>query len=104
MQYGREKTTYFLDDKGSKISTISKYRMGVSEKPLKHYQIRIHIKDVQDEMREFIKFSDELARYRKNGTLMVDKDDPSTKPAFIVEYPKEDIDGSFFIIKNYCLR
>lgn len=103
MQFGTEKTTFPLDSKGSTISTINKYRNGAVEKALKHFRIRVHVKNSQDEMTEFIRFTDELDRCRKNGTLTSDREDASTKPAFIIDYPKENIDGSYFIIKSYCL-
>ena len=54
-------------------------------------------------MVEFMRFTDEVAACRANGTLGIDKDDPSTKPAFVIDYPSKDIDGSYFIIKCYAV-
>lgn len=103
MQYGSSKTTYPLDKKGSTIASISKYRNGETEVAMKHFRIRVKVYSAQDEMTEFIRFTDELDRCRKNGTLTYDKEDSSTRPSFIIEYPKENIDNSYFIIKNYCI-
>ncbi len=103
MKYGTQKTTFALDNRGSTIASISKFRNSEVEKVMKHYRIRVHIKNAQEEMTEFIRFTDELDRCRKNGTLTYDKEDNSTRPAFIIDYPKENIDNSYFIIKNYCV-
>ena len=102
MQYGVEKTIEDLDD-GSTISSIDKYRKGKSANTVKHFRIRIKIYTSQQEMTEFINFTEELAKYRLDKILVTDREDPSTKPAFIIEYPKEDVDGSYFIVKNYCI-
>lgn len=103
MKYGTTTTTFSLDNKGSTISTISKYRNGDTEKVMKHFRIRVKVFTPQDEMTEFIRFTDELSRCRKNGTLTWDREDASTRPSFIIDYPKENIDNSYFIIKNYTV-
>lgn len=103
MKFGSEKTIFPLDVKGSTISTIVKYRNGDSERVMKHYRIRVKVSSALDEMTEFIRFTDELSRCRKNGTLTYDKEEPSTRPSFIIDYPKENIDNSYFIIKNYTV-
>jgi hypothetical protein len=103
VSFGTTRTVYPLDEKGSTIATISKSRNGDIERVIKHYRIRVKVGSPQDEMTEFIRFTDELSRCRKNGTLTYDRDDNSTRPSFIIEYPKENVDNSYFIIKNYCV-
>lgn len=103
MRFGSETTTYPLDNKGSTIATVKKVRNGETEKVIKHYRIKVHVRNSQEEMMEFMRFTEELSRCRKNGTLTHDKEDTSTRPAFIIEYPRYDVDGSYFVTKNYCV-
>ncbi len=103
MNYGSEKTIHSLDKRGSTISTTQKYRRGEIDKVMKHYSIKVLVKDSREEMVEFMRFTDEISRCRKNGTLTYDKDDTTTKASFIIEYPKENTDGSYFITKSYTV-
>lgn len=103
MKYGTEKTTYPLDDDGSALVSIKKYRNGNVERTFRHYRIRIHVAGPKEELAEFIRFTEEIARCRQNNTLSVDKEDASTRPSFIIEYPSKDIDGSYFVIKSYTV-
>lgn len=102
MQYGTEKTTVTADD-GSSVTTIAKYREGERERIIRHYRLRVRVRSSQDEMTEYIRFTEELSRCRQNNILTYDREDASTRPAFIIDYPKNDVDGSYFVIKNYCV-
>ncbi len=103
MNFGTEKTIFALDNKGSTLTNIAKYRNGDAEKVMKHYKVRVKVHSSQDEMTEFMRFTDEVERCRKNGTLTWDKDDPLTRPVFMIDYPKENRDNSYFIIKSYTI-
>lgn len=103
MKDGTDSTTIALDDKGSSISTVKKYRHGNVEKAWRRYYIKVIVRNSQEEMTEFMRFTDELAKCRNNGTLTWDREDNATRPSFIIDYPKENRDGSYIIIKNYCV-
>ena len=90
-------------DYGTERSTIRVYRNGEETRTLKHYKVRVKVNTTQDEMTEFIRFTDQLNDLRSKGNLTFDKEDPSTRPAFIIDYPKDNIDGSYFIIKSYTI-
>jgi hypothetical protein len=99
--YGTEKTTSTLN--GNEIADVVKYRRGEIAVRLRNYRVKVKVVNAQDEMSEFIRFTDELAKLRQQGKLTVDKDDATTFPAFIIQYPREDVDGSYFIIKSYTV-
>jgi hypothetical protein len=100
-EYGTESTTYKIGN--AQITKISKFRKGEETICLKHYRTRVKVNSSQDEMTEFIKFTDELAKYREQEKLVVDKDDSSTTPAFEFDFPKENRDGSYFIVKRFTI-
>lgn len=99
--YGTEKTTSTLS--GDIIAELVKYHKGQPANRLRSFRIRVKVTSAQEEMSEFIRFTDELSKLRQQGKLTVDKEDPTTFPAFIIKYPKEDMDGSYFIIKSYTV-
>ena len=88
---------------GSERVIIRFYEAGEVIRKMKHYKVRVKINGSQDEMTEFIRFTDKMGEYRKAGKLVVDKNDPTTRPSFVLDYPKDDIDGSYFIIKCYTI-
>lgn len=84
------------------ITTVRKFRLGAETVCLKHYRTRVKVTNSQEEMTEFIKFTQELAELRAQNKLIVDKEDSSTRPAFEFDYPKED-KGSYFVVKNFTI-
>jgi hypothetical protein len=101
IEFGTEKTTTIVN--GNQIANVVKYRRGEVAVTLRNYRIRIKVINAQDEMSEFIRFTDELAKLRRQGKLSVDPDDPTTFPGFFIEYPKHDADGSYFVVKSYTV-
>ena len=99
-EFGTEATTIKIGN--AMITTIKKYRQGEETIALKHYRTRIKVNNSQQEMTEFIKFTQELADLRNHNKLIVDREDPSTRPAFEFDFPKED-KGSWFIIKVFTV-
>ena len=94
------KTNFPIDDNSTIVdTTINNGTYGT--KTTRTYRIRIHVKNSQEEMTEYIKFTNEVSDLRKKNKLTVDKDDSLSHPSFVIQYPKENIDGSYFIIKNY---
>lgn len=100
-EYGTEKTTSTTN--GDQISEVVKYRRGEPVRTLRSYRVKVRVSGSQDEMSEFIRFTDELTKLRYKSKLAVDREDPDTFPAFILQYPKDDADGSYFIIKCYTV-
>lgn len=103
MKYGTTKTTYLLSNLGTTMVKVEKYRNEEVERSMKQYRVRVKVNGSQDEMTEYIRFTDEVAKLREEGALTYDKEDPSTRPMFIIDYPKENIDGSYFVIKCYTI-
>ena len=103
MQYGNTKTTYPIDESGSTITTIDTYWRDQLTKAIKQYRIRVKVYNHEEELAEYIRFTDDIAKHRCEGTLTCDKEDMTTKPSFVIDYPKDNIDNSWFIIKSYCV-
>lgn len=101
MIHGTEKTTFEVGE--STLSDIKKYNGVYGDKAIRSYRIKIKVLDTQQEMAEYLAFSKELSSLRKDNKLTVDKDDTTTYPAFIIQYPKIDVDGSYFIVKCYTV-
>lgn len=99
--FGTEKTTSTLGD--NQIADVVKYRRGEVAVRLRNYRVKVKVINSQDEMGEFIRFTDELAKLRQQGKLTVDRDDATTYPAFVIQYPREDLDGSYFVVKCYTV-
>lgn len=91
-------------DFGTERTSIKIYRNGETARTLKHYKIRTKVTNSQEEMTEFIRFTSEVGKHRDDNTLAVERDDPSTRPSFVLEYPKENIDGSYFVIKCWTIE
>lgn len=102
MKHSTTKTSRNTED-GSVISDIVIDNGDYGQKSIRNYRIRVKVLNAQEEMTEYIRFTKELAELRDRKNLTVDKDDPSTHPAFIIHYPKEDIDGSYFVVKSYTV-
>ena len=102
MKFRTEKTTYPIDANSSMSDSV-KYHNGLAEKAVRSYRVRVKVGSSKEEMTEFIRFMEDISKLRGEGKLTVDRDDTDTYPAFIVHYPKEDIDGSWFVIKCYSV-
>jgi hypothetical protein len=103
MNYGSTKTIYPIDESGSTIVRVETYWRGSVTKVHMQYRIRVKVYSAKEELTEYLKFTDEIANRRKDGTLAYDRDDMSSRPSFIIEYPKENVDGGYFIIKSYTV-
>lgn len=66
------------------------------------YRDQLKVADSQEEMTEFLRFTGMLAELRSTNKLYVDWDDKSTHPWFGYRYPKEDVDGAYFVSMNWC--
>lgn len=102
MLYGTERTTTTLDDQGSTLTVINKIREGRTVKTFKQYNVRVKVRDSKEEMAEYLKHAESIRGLRTSGQLVIkDNDDNTLVPSFRIEYPKSDIDGSYFIIKSW---
>lgn len=102
MRYGVEKTTIVINENLS-LTDIKKIKDSEPYATWRQYRIRVSVRNSQEEMAEFIRFTKEIAERKVKAKLICDKHDPSTFPAFIIEYPKND-QGSYFIIKRYTVE
>lgn len=102
MKFGSETTTYPINDVGSSIADYKHYRVGSLDQAIRTYRISLKVRNSQEEMTEFIRFTTELAQLRKDKKLAYSKD-VALQPAFIIQYPKEDIDGSYYVVKCYSV-
>lgn len=102
MLYGTERTTTTLDDQGSTLTVINKIREGRTVKTFKQYNVRVKVRDSKEEMAEYLKHAESIRGLRTSGQLVIkDNDDNTLVPSFRIEYPKTDMDGSYFIIKSW---
>ena len=101
MKYGTREQTNQIDSEGSTLSSLKVYNGGEVVKDLVKHKMRVKVADVKQEMIEFMKFSDDIRRKREAHTLVVLKDDPTTLPAFVVEFPEFNSDDSYFVILQW---
>lgn len=101
IKYGTEKTITPIDTDSS-ITTIKKIDKGEPYKVMRQYRIRVSVRNAQEELTEFVRFTTELTKLRKEKKLAIDANDPLTTPHFMVDYPKQDL-GNWFIIKCYTV-
>lgn len=86
-----------------KVSTVvEEVFKGEVTKTFQQYSIRVKVDNSQGETAEYLKFTDKLRELRDNKKIYVDADDRQTIPAFMIHYPKKNIDGSYFVILNWC--
>jgi hypothetical protein len=101
IEFGTESTIYVIGN--TAITKIQKYRQGEETVSIKNFKTRVKVYNSKEEMAEFIKFTDEISKLRAENKLIVDRDDPSTRPAFVIEFPKENIDNGYFVIKCFTI-
>jgi hypothetical protein len=101
MRFGRTKETTTLDEYGSTITVIRNIRNFETMHTYKQFTNRSKVKDAKEEMVEFMKHSDNVRQKKLAGVLVIKDDDKSLQPHFVVEYPKHDIDGSYFVISSW---
>ncbi len=101
MKYGVEKESTAIDNLGSTVTLIKKIRGSEVTSIQKQYKVRIKVFNQEDERTEYRQFSDFISKKKGEGKLVVKDDDQTTRPNFLVEHPKHDVDGSYFIIKSW---
>jgi hypothetical protein len=96
MQFGQKKTTV-----ESKLTLIDKIYMGEVSHTIVQHTSRVRVASAQDEMTEYLNFSEMLRGLRLKGLLLFDKEDKTTLPSFTIIYPKEDA-GYYQVVLNWC--
>ena len=102
MKYGIERETTELDDRGSTLTVIKKWRDGEVAKTYKQFKERSKVRSEKEQMVEYMKHADKVFEKHRAGILVVKDEDPSLYAAFWTEYPKFDQDGSWFVISSWC--
>ena len=101
MQFGEETETKTLDQYNSTVSVTTRYHNFEAKKLIRRHVIRKKVLSKQDEMTEYLTFTDMIELKRKTGELVISDADPATKPSFVIEFPKNNVDGSYFIVQMY---
>jgi hypothetical protein len=101
MEYGRQETGV-TDDDGSVISRVENMYRGEVANSFQHFYLRVKVEGSQGETAEYLKFTDKMRELRDKKQLYIDPDDKQTIPAFMILYPKKNIDNSYFVILNWC--
>lgn len=98
MKYGTTKETTTIDTIGSTKTVIKKVRDYATVKVQKQYKIRTKVKNSKEEAVEYLKHSEKLREKKEAGILVLKDEDTALLPAFTTEYPKYDVDGSYFVV------
>jgi|GEM_PF-5464931 len=102
MRYGVEKETVTIDKATNSTRTmIRKIRGYEVAQTYKQYILREKVSGKQQEMSLYIKFTELISKLREDGTLLIKDEDPTMLPAFTIEYPRHNVDGSYFVIKRW---
>jgi hypothetical protein len=102
IDFGTEATSQRVGN--AEITSIKKFHNSEPTNSLKHYKVRVKVSSSKHEMTEFINFTKELSDLRVTNKLVIDREDPTTRPAFIFDYPKDSKDGAHFIIKCFTIQ
>lgn len=86
----------------SSVTTIKKIRNGKVAIKVKLYKERLKVKSAEEERRYYVRFSAAISAKREAGSLAIDKEEPATIPAFMVEFPKTNTDGSYFVVMSWA--
>ena len=101
VQHGQEVDTIVLDNNFSTIETVDTLKDATVTTRFKRYNIRIKVQNKQDEMTQYLHFSDVIDRKLQAGELFIRDIDPSTQPNFGLEYRK-NMEHGYFVIFHYC--
>jgi hypothetical protein len=100
-EYGTETEGTFTDANGSTVEVIANYKDLEVMSRFKRISVRIKVIDKRDETTQYLLFSDLIEEKRQAGTLVVRDADPHSRPSFTIEYPKTNIDGTYFVVRSY---
>lgn len=92
LKYGAETEINEIDDLGSTLKVKTHYKEYKAVKKEKRYDIRVKVNSRQQELAEYMRFSDEIADNKERKDI-----------SFCIEYPKKDTDGTYFVIKGYTV-
>jgi hypothetical protein len=94
IHFGSTEKTTLLDEHGSTANTVTNYRAGTANLPVRtRYTIKAKVYNQQEEHTQYLTFSDELAKNR--GLL-----DPEWK----IEHTKYgDENGCYYVVKSYTV-
>jgi hypothetical protein len=99
-RYGTETETTFLDKHQSTVEVVSNIRDFEITRRVKRYCIRIKVNNKQDEMTQFLLFSDMIDQKKVDGSLYVNPKEPQTVPSFGIEY-RSDMPDGYYVIRTY---
>lgn len=97
-------TTMYVVEKPNEVNTVEIIDNISGDNvfsTFKRVTLRIRVHNKQEETTQFLLFSDLVEEKRQTGKLVLRDTDPATRPQFMIEYPKKDIDGTYFIIRSH---
>ena len=102
-QYGTETKTYETEHGNAqhKVDVIESLKDFKVFSTYKRITVRIKVRTKQDETTQYLLWSDMIDLARADGKLLTRDSDPATSPSFIIEYPKHDIDGAYYVIRSH---
>ena len=94
--FGQKKTSI-----ESRMQLVDKIYQGNVTRSYIENEQRVSVNSAEEEMTEFLNFSEKLRVLKKDGLLVSDRDDKATWPNFTIYYPKEDR-GYYYVILFWC--
>ncbi len=101
VDFGMVRKTEFSPN-GSTQSKVTKQYRGETVKAVTCYRVRVKVVGSKEEVAQYLSFTDDLKKLRTQNKLYMDVKDAWAIPSFIIEYPTNDFDGSYFIIKCWA--
>jgi hypothetical protein len=88
-------------DINTKEEYIRKVKWSTVNASFKRVTVRTKITTKQEEVAAFKDFSDTIEKKRQAGLLLHRTSDTTMLPCFLIEYPKVDYDGSYFVVTSF---
>jgi hypothetical protein len=101
LRFGTERVVSDLGN-GIAQTVIKKIRNYEIVKTYKQFKVRVKVMNPKEETVEYIKHTDKIRKLHAEKRLLIsDSEDPTLAPTFMIDYPKTDKDGSYFVISAW---
>lgn len=102
-RFGHKATIIETSDetKELRIEEIENIADGAVKSHFRRVSLRIKVSNKKDETAQYLQFSDLIEQKRNEGALIVRDADPATKPSFVIEYPRSNSDGGYFVVRTH---
>lgn len=99
-KYGQEVETRYIDE-NEKVEYVRNIKEFNVHSAYKRVSVRVKVYNKKEETVEYLSWSNLLEKHRQEGTLVRGDQDQNLKPSFIIEYPKHNNDGGYFVIRSF---